>query len=64
MLTCPKTSRGVLVPLNELKRLLGATHKIQVSSAEIKIREKNYEEELDAALRIAKKATKNDFVNL
>ncbi len=52
-----------MIPLNELKKLLGATHKIQVMSAEIKIREKNYEKEFDEALRIAKRAPESDFVN-
>ena len=64
MLTCLKTSRGILIPLGELKKLLGDTHKIKVTSEKVKIREKNYKEAFEEALQKARKAKKGDFVNL
>ncbi|MCK5471958.1 hypothetical protein KAI54_02100 [Candidatus Gracilibacteria bacterium] len=64
MLTCLKTSRGILIPLSELKKLLGATHKIKVTSEKVRIREKNYKEAFEEALQKARKAKKSDFVNL
>ena len=64
MLTCLKTSRGIVIPLPELKRLIGQTHKILTTQKKVTISKKSHEDELDEALRTAKNAPESDFVNI
>ena len=62
--TYPKTSRGIIIPFPELKRLIGQTHKILATQNEVAISKKSHEEELEEALQMAKNAPESDFVHI
>lgn len=61
--TFPKTSRGILIPAEELKKLI-TQFEVEITDDSVKISDENYEKLFDRDLNKAKKAPESDFVNL